>query len=587
MRPGKTNIPGIFPVLGCLLAVLLAGCGSGSASTGNRMKQTKAPDSQQVYRYGDVSTDISSFDPGQATDLPSLEAITMVFTGLLQLDDNLQVQPQLAQSYDVSADGLTYTFHLRPNLKFSDGQPLAATDVAYSIDRALSPAISDLNGVTLTYLGLIKGAPDRVSGKVNTLVGNSIKVINPQTIQLVVSTKTAYFLQALTYPTSYVVEKSVIDKWGVRWTDHLSDNGGQGGDGPFKVQNYNHTTGIIFVPNPNYYGPQPQLKRVDFDFYKTSQAAFQAYQANQVDYVKAVPPEQQSIASALPENQYIQNPELTIDYIAMNFLYKPFDNIHIRQAFDLAVNKNVITTAIYNGAYVPTCHIIPQGMPGYNPNLQCPYGTSTRGDIAKAKMLFKQGMREEGLTLATFPPVKISYRSNAPALDNEITTMRQIWQQVLGVTVTTQTMEFVSLLQAEAKTACNQSNLAKCQNQGLQMWNAAWGADYPDPQNWTTLQFNKGAPNNQWNYGQNLGTTATAQQRLQVQMQQTDVESNQIARLAKYNQIEQQLVNEVAWMPIDQRNTSAVLKPYVVGQVYNALSLIPPNDWGKIYIGTH
>jgi oligopeptide transport system substrate-binding protein len=585
MRPGKAIKWGLLPTLCCLVAILLAGCGGARTGSSSR---TKAPAAQQVYRYGDVASDISSFDPGQATDQPSLEAVTMVFTGLVQMDDNLKVQPQLARSYDISADGLTYTFHLRPNLTFSDGTPLTANDVAYSIDRALSPAVANLNGVTLTYLGQIKGAADRVNGKVSTLIGNSIKVLDDNTIQLVTAQKTAYFLQALTYPTSYVVEKSVIDKWGTKWTDHLGDNGGQGGDGPFKVQSYSHTTGIVFVPNNSYYGSMPLLQKVDFDFYKTPDSAYQAYQAGQIDFVEGVPPSQLAQARALPNAQYSQSSELTIDYLSMNYLYKPFDNIHIRQAFALAINKDIIAKDIYNGARVATCHIVPEGMPGYNQHLQCPASAPTKGDTAKARQLFLQGLQEEGLTLATFPQVTLAYESNVPALDNEITTLRQEWQQVLGVNVTGRTEDFVQLLTDENKTVCaTPNNLAKCQNQGLQMWAAAWGADYPDPQDWISLQFARGAPNNQWNYGQNLSTAAPAQQQLQNLMLQADVNQNQTTRMASYNQLEQQLVNDVAWLPIDQRNSSNVLKPYVIGKVFNAMSLTPPNDWGNVYIATH
>src|SRR5690349_11259655 len=136
MRPGEASVWGTLLLLSFLGFALLAGCG---ASGTNTISRSKAPAEQQVYRYGDVSTDISSFDPAQATDQPSLEAITMVFTGLVQMNDKLQVQPQLAKSYDISPDGLTYTFYLRPDLKFSDGTPLRSDDVAYSLDRALSP----------------------------------------------------------------------------------------------------------------------------------------------------------------------------------------------------------------------------------------------------------------------------------------------------------------------------------------------------------------------------------------------------------------------------------------------------------------
>ncbi|MGH2509032.1 MAG: peptide ABC transporter substrate-binding protein [Ktedonobacteraceae bacterium] len=588
MRPKTLFRRGSLPALCSLIMLLLAACGGGTPSPNKEQNQTKAPASQQIYRYGDVATDISTFDPGQATDQPSIEAIQMVFTGLVQLDNNLQVQPQLAQSYDISPDGLAYTFHLRPHLRFSDGTPLTSQDVAYSIDRALSPAVASLNGVTMTYLGQIKGADQRVNGKISTLLGTGIKVLDANTIQLLTSQKTAYFLQALTYPTSFVVEKSVIDKWGLtKWTDHLNDNSGQGGDGPFKVLSYNHTTGITFVPNSNYYDAQPQLQKVEFTFYKTAQSAFQAYQAGQVDFIKAVPPEQVQIARALQYSQYSQNAALTTDYIAMNYLYKPFDNIHIRQAFALAINKDVLAQAIFNNVRTPTCHIVPNGMPGYNPNLQCPDGLTTKGDAAKAKALFQQGLTEEGLTLATFPKIQIAYENNVPVLEKEITTLRQIWQQTLGVNVTSQVLDFVTLLKAESQTTCTQIDLTTCQNKGLQMWAAAWGADYPDPQDWISLQFGKNASNNEWNYGENLSSTANAQQQVQTQMDQADVEQDQTARFALYNRIEQQLVNDVAWIPIDQRDTSHVLKSYVIGQTTNAVDLIPPNEWSSIYIVAH
>lgn len=584
MQPGKTSLWKMLLLLSCLGTILLIGCRGADMSGTNR---TRAGSDRQVYRYGDVATDISSFDPGQATDISSLEAITMVFTGLVQMNDALQVQPQLAKSYAIAPDGLTYTFHLRTDLKFSDGTPLDASDVAYSIDRALSPQVASLNGVTLTYLGLIKGAAERVNGKIKSLIGDGIKIVDNNTIQLIVSHKTAYFLEALTYPTSYVVERRVIERWGNGWTEHLSDNGGQGGNGPFKVQNYNHNTGITFVPNSYYYGPRPQLRRVDFTFFKTAQGAFQAYQAGQVDFVRAVPPEILPVARTMPAHQYKQTPQLTIDYVALNYLYKPFDNIHIRQAFALAINKDIIANRIFNGSRIPTCHIVPAGMPGYNRALQCPEGVGTKGDANKARALFEQGLREEGLTRATFPLLTISYQSNASALDSEITTLRQQWQRIFGISVSAQNMDFVQLLSEENKTLCTESDLSRCLNQGLQMWAAAWGADYPDPQDWLTLQFGKGAPNNQWNYGQNLSSAAPAQQKLQDQLLQADVEQNTSLRMASYNLAEQQLVNDVAWLPLDQRRSSAVLKPYVIGQVFNVLGLIPPNDWAKIYIAVH
>jgi oligopeptide transport system substrate-binding protein len=103
---------------------------------------SKAPASGQIYIYPEEGVgDIATFDPAISTDVYSITAIDMVFTGLVQFNDKLQVIDQLAQSHQVSPDGLTWTFKLRPNLKFSDGTPLTSQDVAYSIDRALDPAV--------------------------------------------------------------------------------------------------------------------------------------------------------------------------------------------------------------------------------------------------------------------------------------------------------------------------------------------------------------------------------------------------------------------------------------------------------------
>src|SRR6266851_3302491 len=245
----------------CLLGMVLVACGTGNGSVPNQ----KASADKQVYIFPDDSvSDIATFDPGLSTDLPSIQAIDMIYTGLVQLDDNAAVKPQLASSWDLSPDGLTWTFHLRPNLKFSDGTPLTSADVAYSIDRALQPAEHSVVGPT--YLGLIKDSDLLVAGKIKTIIGDSVMTPDPSTVVLVANKKASYFLDALTYSCSYVLEKSLIDKYGnTKFTDHLTEGGG---DGPFKVASYTHGQNIIFVPNPNYYGPAPQLAKIVYPFYK-------------------------------------------------------------------------------------------------------------------------------------------------------------------------------------------------------------------------------------------------------------------------------------------------------------------------------
>src|SRR6266702_3488288 len=280
MQPGKKLLTKLLPTLLVLMAMLLVACG-GSTTTTTTVPSAKAPASQQVLNmsFWNGVSDNKTFDPALSTDANSIAAIDLVFTGLVQLDNQLKIQPQLASSYDLASDGLTWTFHLKPNLKFSDGTPLTSADVVYSINRALLPATKSVVGPV--YLGLIKDSDKLNAGKIPTIIGDSLLTPDANTVVIIANKKASYFLDALVYSTSYVVEKSLITKYGDSWTDHLSEGGG---DGPWKVQTYTHGTNIVLVPNPDYYGAKPQLTKLIYPFYKQVDTNYKAYQAGQTDY---------------------------------------------------------------------------------------------------------------------------------------------------------------------------------------------------------------------------------------------------------------------------------------------------------------
>ena len=186
-------------------------------------------------------------------------------------------------------------------------------------------------------------------------------------------------------------------------------------------------------------------------------------------------------------------------------------------------------------------------------------------------------MSEEGYASATaLPPITLTYSSaGAQDVRNEVAALQQMWQTVLGVSVKTNDIEINKLFADEGLGSSNP----------LQFYTGpAWIADYPDPYDWTTLQFDKGAAQNGMNFGQNKGPDAAAQQALQQQMEQADVMQDPTARLQAYNSIEQQLVNYVAWFPMEQQNYIALVKPCVQNYTRNAQGLIAPDDWGNIYI---
>jgi peptide/nickel transport system substrate-binding protein/oligopeptide transport system substrate-binding protein len=122
---------------------------------------------------------------------------------------------------------------------------------------------------------------------------------------------------------------------------------------------------------------------------------------------------------------------------------------------------------------------------------------------------------------------------------------------------------------------------------GLQFWGLAWIAEYPDPQNWLSMQFGRGVPNNNMNFGENVGPDAAKQQLVQQQLESADSILNQDQRIQAYQQIEQQLVNSVAWLPMEQVSITFLRKPYIIGIQDNAQNLVPPDDWAGIYVLQH
>jgi oligopeptide transport system substrate-binding protein len=577
MRLNEKSSTRSLPIIFCLLTVILVACGSPSPAPTLSGKPTKAPLNKQIFINPDGgSSDINSFDPALAPDIPSINAIEMAFTGLVALDAHLALHPQLAQFWHESPDGLTWTFNLRSDLKFSDGTALTSQDVAYSIDRALQPAT--MSGTAPYYLRYIKDSDLLSEGKIKTIIGDSILTPDPNTLVIKANQKVVFFLDALTYPCSFVVEKKVVEKWGKSWTDHLTDNGGQGGDGPFKVQEYTHGRQIVFVPNPNYYGPKPLLAKVIVPFYKSSDSTYFAYQTGQIDSA-SVPVSNLEMDKAHADFHEIS--ELTINYYAMNYLVKPFDNIKIRQAFALAINKDDVVHAAWKDSLYPTNHIVPKGMSGYNPNLTGPDGvSSTKGDPVKAQQLFKAGLQEEGWTSASqLPPITLTYSSgSSQAFQNELAIVQQDWQSILEVNVKLSNIDFNKLLNLISSATNNP--------RGLQFWAINWFADYPDPEDWTTLQFDKGSSNNNMNYGQNNAVDTAQQQQVQQELEAADINPDSVARLQVYMRAEQQLVNDVAWLPMEQATNTYLLKPCVVGYVINEQALTPPDDWGNTYIST-
>lgn len=558
MREQTRARPFLFSVFLCLLILLVAACG-GPTSTPQGNAPAAPPD-KQVLRYPIGAADFSALDPAVSDANTDYTAVSLIFSGLVRLDSNNNVLLDLASSYKVSSDGLSYTFTLHPNLTFSDGTPLTANDVAYSINRALSPATAS---PTASFLSAIKDFVPMLTGKIPTLIGDSLIVRDPQTITIVLSSPAPYFLQELAGLNTHVVNKALIAKYGASWTDHLGEGAGAG---IFKVASYSHSQGMVLVPNPKYYGTKARLQKLEFLPSSDPATVYKEYLAGQLDYA-AIP--LTDLASAKSRHDYHHAAILDIDFLAFNFLAKPFDNVHIRQAFALAIDKDILASNVLHGAYTPTNHLLPQGMPGYNKNLTGPDGvSSTAGDKTKAQQLLQQGLQEAGYSSASaLPAITFTFPNLGQDFQNAAEAIVQQWQTVLGVQAQLKVEDVTTFVSKDLPATHGHTG-------PLQVW--FLGYSYlADPFFWLNTFFATTGSLNDGNYGQ-----TPAQQAVQQELVTAATNTNPQQRTQQYNDAEQKIANDVGWIPLVQGSLDTLINPKVQNLAANG----PTKTWSDVYI---
>jgi len=570
----KLSLPSMVVALGTA-ALLAAGCGGTSTNTGpTNLAKTQA--FNIAYSLGG-SSDITTFDPDITTDVVSIFPINNVFEGLVTLDKNLNVENWDAKKIDVSSDGLTYTFHLRDGLSFSDGKAVTASDFAYSMDRSLNPCVAS---PVSYYLYPIKDAITfnsqtcknlvitNSSGPViNTLIGDSIVATDPKTLTVTLAQPSAYFLEAMTYPTSYAIEKSVVDASGditnEKWLDTLKSGAtGQGGSGMFYVSSWDHSTSIDLKANPHWWGitqgKKPYLQELKYTFFKDSDTAYAAYQAGQFDYGNA-PVDQRAAAKTAPD--YHEYGTLTYYGINMNWGRAPFNNLDARQAMCLAINRDLLNTSILKGAVQPHWNIVPKGMPGFQAGITGPDGvTATTGDPTKAASHW--AAYKATLNGGKVPTINYLYVSSSSSAKKLAEAIQAQWSQVLGITVNVKAEDFSTYLHDS-------------DSGNFDIERFGWIADYPDPQDFLTLLFASDAQ-----YNSQKANIPQADQL----MKSADADANQTKRMQEYNQAEQLLVTNVATCPLYQSLSWYQVRSKVHNYFEDSQGLVPLDTYASMYV---
>jgi oligopeptide transport system substrate-binding protein len=549
--------------LALIAITLLAACGANNSQGGQLAKA-------QVFTIANAGTEeLATLDPATVTDLNSAAAVNMLFAGLVSLDaQTLSVKADLAQQLPttqnggITNNGLTYTFKIRSDAKFSNGDPIDAHALAYSIDRSLNPKV---NAPYATfYLGAIKGAADRNAGKIPTIIGTDsnagLVVVDPTTLQINLSQPIAYFLDALTYETSFAVDPNEAaanpssSSFTPTWTDHPVTSG------PFMLDSWQHKVEATFVPNPNWYGKKLTLTKVIMPFVKDTGTAYTSYKAKQFDADafggNIVTSDNFPDAQALPNHQLVAGPELTINYISTNWKVAPFDNPHVRKAFAMAVDRKTIADQTLKGSVIATDHIVPEGMPGYFPGLQ---GVPFNPQGAKAELA--QAFPD----VSKMPKITLTYNTGTPDNAAVARQMQSDFQTYLGVSI-----------QLNGETF-NQE-VSDIQTFKNQFYMIQWIADYPDAQDWLSGQFTTTSQNNDQNFTDpNFDTLAA----------KADVDQDPTDRLNLYHQMEELAVDKQAWIPFDQPKNTYLVEPWVKGYVLDAGGLTPDDVWANVQILQH
>jgi oligopeptide transport system substrate-binding protein len=482
------------------------------------------------------SIDPITLDPAVAAEVNSHQYITQVFNGLVQLDDKLEVVPDLAERWDLSPDSLTYTFYLRSGLKFRDGHGLTAADVQFSWERACQPQTGSTTAAT--YLGDIAGSADVRSGKTMQLSG--VRAIDDTTLTVTIDAPKSYFLAKLTYPTAFVVDKNNVASGSDWWRQ-------PNGAGPFNLKDWQKNTLLVLERNENYYGSPAGVKEVDFELYAGS--PMDLYETGEIDAV-AIGVEYIDKATDKSGSLYrelLENPELSFYYLAFNCRIAPFDDARVRQAFVMAVDRDKLVSLVLKNTAQRAKGILPPGMPGYNESLIGP-----AFNPARAKELI--GQSKYG-SVSNLPSITITTGGQGGLISAGLEAIIEQWRENLGVEVKVRQVEierFMYHLDEEVD----------------QMYESGWVADYPHPQDFLDILFRSGADNNYGGYS-NPRADALLDQAAPLPEAQG---------FTLYQQVEQMLVDDAACLPLWFGQAYTLVKQNVSGYHLNALGLVRLHD---------
>lgn len=479
--------------------------------------------------------DIQYLDPHIAGGLIDHFPISAMFEGLVTLDETtLQPRPGIAERWDVSADGLTYTFHLHRGLKWSNGDPLTIDDLLFSFRRALSPALAS------EYKDLyfpVKRAEAFARGDLKDFTQVGFRAVDPLTLEITLERRTPYFLTLLRNNVWYPVERAAVERDGAsddranRWTRRLP----LASNGPFRLVAWREHQNVEVEKNPYYWdAAHVRLNRITFFSNESVQSQEFAFRAGQLHITWSVAPSKlQSYREKNPELLRIE-PSLETYFVRFNVTRHPFDDPRVRRAFSLAIDREAIVRDVLKGGQSPAHSLTPRAFAGYHP----PEGAPS--DPAEARRL---------LAAAGFPGgrgfPRVDFLTIASETDQHIAeALQQRWRLMLGVEVGIAQQEFKVYLESIRNTVLNYS-LAR----------GRWSPEYPDPLAILAIMTS----------GNGINGTGFADPVYDRLLAAANEEADPVRRSAALGRAESRLLEEAPIAPIYFGTAAHLIRPAVQG----------------------
>ncbi len=410
-----------------------------------------------VFRIANGS-EPESVDPHLVSGVPSHRIYLALFEGLMIPAEDGSPTFGAAESYTTTKDGLTWTFKMRKGATWSDGVPVTADDVVYSWLRCLNPETAAAYPSIVT--DIIKGARDYNEGK-GPASGVAIKAVDKNTFQFTTVSPAPYVLAMLIHYGFAIVPKHTIEKYGKDWVkpENFVCNGA------FTLKEWTPQDKLVVVKNPKYWDAK-NVYLASVVYYASDDLAttYNMFKNGEVDWdANSPPPDKVDEAKKSPT--YIRDPQIGSYYYEFNIQKKPFDDIRVRRAFSLALDRQELVEKVTKSGEFPSTGLCPpmSGKIAYTP----PKGTPE--SMEEAKKLMAQAGYPDG---KGFPTVTLLY--NTSARHKAIAEYaQQRWEQILGAKVELVNQEFATYLDTRKDGKMGGFDIAR----------AAWVADYADPFN--------------------------------------------------------------------------------------------------------